>query len=357
MTMKRTDLLTKLERVSPALAPNDLIPVMTRYWFTGHTLVASSGQVTIVTPLATDFVGSLPKHVVALLSASRAADLTITQDNSTLLIQAARARFKLDLNPQDEFEPFLSVLPPAHETLSTDKEALKLLREALQSCMRAVSGDTARPEHLGVTVAPLGDGIGLYATSGTTIAHVALPTLDFVDYCSEQVILPKLFCDQACRFLRTAESAALTIANDHAHLTTDSVSLVSQLIESERPLDFESVISRYWPEGGFDAFIEIPNTFRLTVERAAIIADTKISRTPTTVKVKDGRASLRSASDRGEVQELVRFDNHPNLQTNINSKLIKEGLEGANAMLITEQCTLLANREHGHVYMVAAMTD
>jgi hypothetical protein len=60
-------LIRALETVEPALAINQLIPLLTHYWFTGKSLIGYNGSIALQVPFQTDFRGAVPGKVLELL--------------------------------------------------------------------------------------------------------------------------------------------------------------------------------------------------------------------------------------------------------------------------------------------------
>ena len=80
--MLRTELVEKLERVAPALSGNNLVPVLSHFWFRDNALLCYNDQIAIATKLISNFEGAVSDTLTSLLSASRAKDVEFFTDEA-----------------------------------------------------------------------------------------------------------------------------------------------------------------------------------------------------------------------------------------------------------------------------------
>src|SRR5688572_14425066 len=100
--MKRNELIALLNAVKPALSNNDLIPVLSMFWFTGSEILAYNDQISIQVPFKSNFVGALPgATLLAMLNSSLAEEVDLTQKGQTASLAAGKTKLKLACLPPD----------------------------------------------------------------------------------------------------------------------------------------------------------------------------------------------------------------------------------------------------------------
>lgn len=343
--MDRIELLEKLNKVSPGLSGNDLIPMLSHFWFTGTRVMTFNDQIAISTTCKTDFTGAVPGNTLLnLLKASKARDVEMLLEGDNLQIKAASSRFRLGTIPLDNT---LFEMPEAPKVNGPFHGTPQFL-EALDACMRSVSLDTSVPDQLGVTLVPDGGTLLMYATNGHTISHCRIKLKDKATF-TKRVILSTPFCQQVLKL--GGPGSILAIHDDHALLITKGTMLFGRLVESEKPLDFAKVTTHHFPPELKKRLITIPSKLRLILERACIITEAKIDHTKTTITVRDGKMRFVSRSDRGEVVDTMLVTDHPEVSIMVDPKPLKAGFGFFDTMLVTEKCIIMCKGDM--VYLVA----
>src|ERR1700757_1851266 len=98
LNMLRKEILDKVQTVSPALANNDLVPVLSHLWFTGTSLMAYNDQIAISVPCKTDFKVAVPGATfISLLKNTIAKEIELSVANDEMQIKAASSRLKLPI--------------------------------------------------------------------------------------------------------------------------------------------------------------------------------------------------------------------------------------------------------------------
>lgn len=346
--MNRIELLDKLLVISPALASNDMITIMTHFWFNGTHVMAYNDQIAIQVPCKTDFTGAVPGNVLLdLLKASRAKDVELTVVDDNLSIKAASSRFKLGLLPPEQF--IFDMPKPSKNSLPVNT---KLFLDRIENCMRSVSGDTSVPDQLGITLLDDQESISLFATNGSTVSTSYIKTTGKVPF-EDRVILSTVFCQQMLRLAKDHSKALqLEVQDDFSLLTYGTTALFGRLIESEKPLNFEDIMKRHFTEADKKQLISIPTKLKLILDRAVIITDAKVDQTKTVVTVRDGRMRFSSKSDRGEVFDSMQIeDQQPEVSIKVDPRLLKNGYGFFDHMLVTETCVVMVKEDM--TYLVA----
>jgi len=352
--MNRKDLVDKLEQVAPALSGNDLIPILTHFWFTGEHVLAYNDQIAISAPCKVDFEGAVPgMTLLNLLKASRAKDVEFVvgkDDKNELTIKAASSRFKLGLLPYRDFEEVFVMPKPGKdpEALST-----KSFLSCIDCCMRSVSIDTSVPDQLGITLIPDGKDLLFYSTDDRTLSHARLAVKGGTSL-KQRVILSSHFCRQVLNLVNDAKPLHLEIHKDHALLMgAGGTLLFGKLVHSEKPLNFNSILDHNFPEGSENKLVTIPTKLELILERAVIVASASVEPVRTHINVQGGVVRFSTVSARGEVHDTLQIEGkHKDVEIKVDAKLLKNGYGQFDQMLLTSSCFVMVNEDV--LYLVAA---
>jgi DNA polymerase III sliding clamp (beta) subunit (PCNA family) len=349
--ISRIELVEKLDRVAPALSSNNLVPVLSHFWFNNDVLTAYNDQIAISTKLNSGFVGAVPNTLVQLLSASRAKDVDFTYDDAgNLTVKAASAKFKLPYLAAKSFDIFEMPKPNVKNALPVD---MGKFLEAIDSCTRSLKEDTSMPDSLGITLDIAIDYINFYATNDATISYARLKMKETLS--DSRVVLSGNFCRQMLSIAKTGGSSHVEIHSDYSLFVCNNTILFGRLIDVQRPLDFDAVIESSFPQELHKNLVSIPTKLQLMLERAIIITESKTERSKTAITIKDGIAKFVSQSpEKGEVKDSVQLEaQHPDVSVIIDPRLFKQGYDGKfDKMLLTEQCLIMTKGDS--LYLVSA---
>lgn len=358
--MNRTDLVERLERVAPALSNNNLVPVLSHFWFVDNTLLAYNDQIAISTKLNTDFAGAVPgSTLTSLLSASRAkeVDFFVKEDENgkalpegQLLIKAASSKFKLPFLDKKTTEIFTMPKPDANKALPVK---MNEFLEAIESCTRSLKEDTSMPDSLGITLQFDAIAIDLFATNDATISYASVSKTKKEDN-DKRVVLSGNFCRQMLSLAKIEGKKHIEIHDTYSLFQCGDNILFGRLIDVQRPLDFESVIQNTFPKELWKNLVSIPTKMQLILERAVIITESKTERSKTAIVVKDGIARFVSKSnDRGEVRDQVQLeDMQPDVSVSIDPRLFRSGYGFFEKMCLLENCLVMTKGTS--LYLVSA---
>jgi hypothetical protein len=348
--MNRTDLLSRLNIVAPALASNRLIPVLTHFWFYGDKVMAFNDQIAISTPLETPFKGAVPgETLLDLLDASRALDVEFAATDRRLLVKAGRTRFRLGLLPSENFA--FDMPEPAEVTLPCDLNALVA---ALRCCIGSVSNDMTVPDQLGVTLLPDGDRLLLFSTDGLTMtrAHVKL-TGEF----GPRAILSGAFCKLLIKLGDEIDLLQIKTGKQNYSLARAGETVVcGPLVEVDNPVPYQEMFAHHVSEDELQSLYQIPVTLERILQRALIITDTPNDQTSTDIAARDGIVRFYSRSGQGgvTVTDKLLLGSQPDVQIRLRAKYVKMGLDnGFDHMLLSERCLIM--RRGQIFYLVAGM--
>lgn len=343
--MQRKELLSTLQMVAPALASNDIIQSLSHFWFRGKSVMAFNDQISISTPLTTDFIGAVPGNLLLkLLNATGSANVEfITQedkDNSEIIVKAGAAKIRLPvLTPE---EAFIFDIPKPKDGVTFTPSA-KLL-SAFETCMMSVSSDTSVPDQLGITVITDGNKIDLYSTNNVSLNYCPVRVKDNLP--KLRMILPTLFCSQLLALSKNAEKVAITLCPDHVTMEADGTKLFGKFVETANPLDFVSIIKQHAVDPK-KPLIEIPAKLGPTLDRVIIMTESqsKVDQSPVRITVADGKMNFFAKSEKGEVRDMivVKSDQQKDLQIRVDPRPFKKGIEKMSEFLATEDCLILRN--------------
>lgn len=355
--MIRTELLEKLERVAPALSGNNLVPILSHFWFRDDTLLAYNDQIAISTKMATDFQGAIPDTLISLLSVSKAKDvefLTGKADGKALpegqlLVKAASSRLKLpflDVEATSIFE-----MPEADSKAALPVDMSEFL-EAIDSCTRSLKEDTSMPDSLGITLSYKSKGINLYATNDATISYARVATKRELD--DFRVVISGAFCRQMLSLSKGTGTKHFEINEEgYSLFQCGDNKLFGRLVDVQRPLDFDGVISSQFPKAAQKGLVPVPSKLELILDRAIIITESKADRPRTEITLNEGIAKFFSQSEKGEVRDSMQVgENHPDVSLAIDPRLFKNGYGYFTDFLLTENCLIMS--KGSSLYLVSA---
>ncbi len=343
--MQRKELLATLQTVAPALASNDIIQSLSHFWFRGKSVMAFNDQISISTPLATDFVGAVPGSLILKLLNATGSEkiefLTVDdKDNSEIILKAGAAKIRLPV--MTGAEAFIFDFPKSKDGVTitpTDK-----LISAFETCMMSVSSDTSVPDQLGITVITDGNKIDLYSTNNVSLNYCPIRVKDTLP--KLRMILPTLFCSQFLALAKNSEKVTLTLCPDHVVMDADGTKLFGKFVETPNPLDFVSIIKQHTVDPK-KQLIEIPAKLGPTLDRIIIMTESqsKVDQSPVRITVADGKMSFFAKSEKGEVKDyvVVKGDLQKDLQIRVDPRPFKKGVEKMREFLATDDCLILRN--------------
>jgi DNA polymerase III sliding clamp (beta) subunit (PCNA family) len=349
-------LINRLQQVEPALAINQLIPLLTHYWFTGTHLMAYNDQIGMQVPMKTEFRGAVPGKFLDLLkvpSTSKQDKIELTGSTNELVVKhGRRTNFRLAmLEPNFVFE---MPKPVRREPLSED--SMKKLIDALSNCLISVGRDTSTIEQLGITLEPTDNNVTLYATDGATISRSKLDpgTMQL----EARAIVPAKFCEQMIALYRadkTQTDFEVGIAGQtrYALFRAGKTHLYGRLLESRNPLNFEGTVAYHLPKGHSSKLVEVPPALHAALERACIVCDAQ--RRLTHIILDNGKMVLKSKSDTEEVTDELPYPHNGagRLEVKLEPKLLKKA-EDYEKMMVHGPCVIMAKGQS--VYLVSCST-
>lgn len=339
--MKRTELLAKLEAVQPALSNNNLIPIMTHYWFTGDRLMAYNDSIAISVPFKTDFACAVPGlTLLNLVKASGASDaeLVYEKDEVTLKMASTRAHLVTMEKALFNFE-----MPDLADATFSKVDNARFFK-AIDACLRSVSIDTSVPDQLGVTIIGAGKELLFFATNNDSLSHAFMPLPSETKF--KRAILGAPFCREMLSIADKKKGVTLEVHPAESYSLfegTDGTVLWGKLVEAEKPLDMEKTFDEMFPRDSEKKLVAIPTKMEMILDRACIVAASNVTPVLMEIVVSNGEAKFVTASQKTELFDSVTLEKgQPNVKLRVDPKLVKNGYGSFTKMLMTERAFIMA---------------
>lgn len=345
--LSRQSLIENMATVEAALADNDLVPVMSHFWFTGRDLLAYNETIGISVPCETGFRGAVPHQLLDLLKSSKAKECEFVEDGASLLVKAGSSKFKIATLPPEDFLWEMERLPKN----LPEVDGAGFVR-ALGSVMRSAGKDKGRPIYQGVTVIQDKDDLLLYSTDRDTISYA---------WCKGKIdtklaILPLAFCKAVLTRCEKAQDLELEINNKFALLRCEDTSIYGLLVDDEGDGgDFVGLVDGMLGEVRKDEWVEIPEKLDAMLDRAVIIMRGSKGKTRTKASVRDGKLRFFTEGDRGEVEDFTLMEKHPDCEATIDPARVREGLD-YEQMAITANAVIFKTPGLGS-YLISGTDD
>ena len=331
--MLRTELVAKLDTLSPALLPNAIVPAMAQVWFRGERAMTYNDTIAISVPLETPFQGAVPgTTLIKVLKTSLAKQVELTATGPALELKAARTRLKLALTDPDS--AFIFTMPKVEKYVGLDFDLGRAFVQALDHLMLSVGDDPLQADQCGVTLIQEGENLLLYSTNRSTISCAEIPKLRFLPK-ETRVILPTAFCQQLVSF-KESLTLGLHIGTDHACFYAGKVEVWGRLLESKKPLDFVAVTKASLPEDL--TMVPVPHNLGRIVDRILAVSDDKGA--AMTMTVENERCSFELSSSRGEIFDSVALPGHPDISARLRPLWVRPVCD-FSTMALTERCLVM----------------
>ncbi len=359
--MKREELLAALSAVDPALAANDLIPVLTHYWFTGRDIMAYNDMIAISVPHKTNLTGAIRGSLLGgILSKSKGQEVEFEQEGSNVIVKSGKSKLTAPLLATDAF---LFKFPKLKsETLVLKKKQVGEFAAGMEICLQALSRRVSEPQRLGVTLVAGKNKLSMYATDSITLSAATITAKGH--QLEGHVTIGKPFCEAAVKFLnkKGVEHVTIEITDEHILMhvgnTDECIKLYGRLVDDPNPPVFKDVVAKYLPEGSDESMVAIPKSLNDAFDRAHLVVAKALEPT-TTLKVSNtkGETRLRIAakSEHGSIDEQVKLDEHDDVTLSVDLSRLRDcDLSKFDRILFDEACIVLG-RGSDMLHLVASI--
>lgn len=260
--MNRQKLLGALKVCRPALASNDLIPVLSHFCFDGGVVFAYNDITCISAELADcDLECAVPGEILyKVLDSFSSKEVTLELGKKELVVRDKGKRSKVTL-------PFITrhsylYSGPDDSDIREEYDVNEHFIEPLDYCLGSVPDNPLLPYQMGITLTNTGS---MYASDGNTISYGDMPF-----EISESVLLPTMFCKQLISYF--SEGTILGLGKGFALARFENgTEVFTKLPFDAQPERFQRVIEKHIPSGDEIPYVEIPKTLEPCLERCMAI--------------------------------------------------------------------------------------
>jgi DNA polymerase III sliding clamp (beta) subunit (PCNA family) len=329
--MNRSNLVTTLELIQPALSDTDPVPMFQCFTFTGKHALAYNDRLCMITPCETQEAFAINgKILLGLLKNSHSDDVDFTKtDKNDITIKAGKSRFKLPYFPEEDF---LFKEPDGKAVFDLTLDAT-----AFDACMITASRDLAQEALLGVTLKPGPDKtMAFYSCDGDAVTRYTLEAKAK----DVSVRLPNEFCESFIRTFKELETeyASIKIIGDEwvrAEFNKNVV-IYGRLLKLENPLDHEALIAKTLK--GKPVFKPVPKALDDALSRARVVADPESAKTA--LEVTDGKLLLHTETHMGIINDSMVWREHAEVQADVSAALVQRAIGLCDEMGVLERCTI-----------------
>jgi DNA polymerase-3 subunit beta len=273
--IKRDELLNAVQNVIGAIERRQTLPILGNILFRASNgtlfITATDLEIQMICRVEVDDVVDFQTTIPArkLLDICKAlpdaSDITMTVEESKVLIVSGRSRFTLATLPAKDF-PGLDDIDAQHE-FSLPQNALKSL---IDKTAFAMAQQDVRYYLNGILVELSAGLIKLVATDGHRLA-LSEYKVDLELDVDKQIIIPRKGVMELARLLDTSDSPVkLTLSQNHIKVETSKLSFTSKLIDGKFP-DYNRVI----PVDGNKLMTVSRESLKQTMSRISILSNEK----------------------------------------------------------------------------------
>lgn len=355
--MERSKVVDVLKKVEPGLAVKDLIPVFSCFCFSQGTVLAYNDVVALEHPLDSPIRGAVRgKVILDWLAASRAKDLKVEQEDSTVTIRAGRAKLDIPALPEADF---LFKWPKQKGFSEIDLDSAFL--EGLRKAMISMGTDPTHPWRLGVTVAFWGEGkkcgVLFYSSDNKSATRVNVPLKE--DGPSDLVvILPPRLCELLVTLGRTDSPRKLLVTSKWVECQFKSgLRLFSKTMSNADVSTFETIFGGAKGKAK-SRLISLPKGLDRCLERAQVVlpfAAEPFSR----VVIDGGKLVISTRSSAGDVRDALNIEDHEDCDVMLSPELVRRALPHAEKFcaLPTDSCLMFTSKGYEHLVTLVEGTS
>jgi DNA polymerase III sliding clamp (beta) subunit (PCNA family) len=341
-------LLTALKTAEAALSSRPEPAALRCFWFTGTTVRATDGFIGIEVPLETDFKGGVPgKVLLGFIASMNRKMVKVVPKDKTLVFSAGRSRIVLPLNTDDVDGVWQFDGEEEHQGqfLITDD-----WKAALRFCSLCVTNNTTDDERRGLTFAPEGKSLNVYATDSASMAWAQMDMPDGWE--AERVPLPGEFIHQVLQHTGDTDVDTFHLYESTARaVLAGGVEVHTLFLNVASPTNFQNAIKRY--SHNMEP-IRIPATFGPALERAALLKDDKDGVVATLKFGEEKEFRVEASSSFGNLKERVPHEGeHSQIIFKVDPEMVLRALNGRETMIAGTRCLTLVGPDN-FTYMVAA---
>lgn len=346
--MKRSELQTVLDKVSPALSTKGLVPAFACICFTGKVVQTYNDVIALQTKFGSDYVGGvIGKLLQTFVKTAATEEIDFLPDGESLLLKSGRS--KLSVTPLSESE-FVFKMPSIKK--GNKIKCPESLVSAIQRVCLSLGRDPGFPTTMGVTIIPKEKGVYLCSAEGSSaITRVFLKDKDFSEALPGTILLPPQLCDFFLKIASKDSPSNMYLAEDWVIFTFESkLKLFSRLGEEVDPELFEGAVKQHYMPNK-KAFVSLPPGTEGALDRALAVLDAAPEKIGT-VAVKKSRLRIGATTSAGSLIDVLKLPGHENVSIRLDLTRFKAALQFADSICITEDSVLLKQGTLVHIIAV-----
>lgn len=273
--IKRDELLNSLQNVIGAVERRQTLPILGNILFRASEgvlfVTATDLEIEMICMVTTESIPDFQTTIPArkLLDICKAlpdnSDITMTVEETKVLLVSGRSRFTLSTLPAKDF-PGLDDIDAQHE-FTIPQNSLKSL---IDKTSFAMAQQDVRYYLNGILVELSTGLIKLVATDGHRLA-LSEYKVDIELEVDKQIIIPRKGVMELAKLLGTSDSPVkLTLSQNHIKVETDKLSFTSKLIDGKFP-DYNRVI----PVDGNKLMTVSRDSLKRSMSRISILSNEK----------------------------------------------------------------------------------
>lgn len=331
--MNRSELVTTLELLKPALAKHDTIPIFQCFTFQEGRVTAYNDILAVSGPTeCEDDFGVQGNIFLGMLSANTSEEVDLTLGKSELVIKCGKSTSKLPFRGVDEF----IFEAPDGKQFDEELQITQTVIDGLKLCRETVSTDETQAALHGITIV----GDCLYSCNGDAVTRVSLP----VSIGKSSAFIPTPVCDAILRIWEHLEvtSATLFFSEQWICAEFSDWDVYGRLPEIKEPLNYPELVKRGL-QGKKGDSNPVPEGFDTALSRARVLADLETSKT--SISVSKGKITLYTETQNGEVEDLLAFKGHADIEVNVSASHIQGALKHCDHVMFLEHCTMFEKED------------
>jgi len=356
ITVDRAELLRTLTLAKPALAQQDLVPILTHFRMGDGEVTAYNDTHAIAAP-ATGFDLSccLPgDFLVRTLGNLTGAQVMVGHHPSekALVLQSGRSKIKVPVLPAEE-HPLSWPSTRRCPSLVITKDVL----QGLQACLPGVGNNPNFPAQRGVTLDTSADGMLVcYSTDNATMSSYQTD-LEFTLPAEASVILPTFLAQQLVVLGKAFPDEEITLYLADGVLVVKigaKVRVMSRQLVDADPIDFGAIIAKQKGDRSTTAAAEIPAGWEGALSRALLVLEGQADKVLEIAHCPAGML-LSARSPMGEVVDDLEFagklpDKAP---LSVDPALLVRGSKSCAHIAFSNKATFLTSQDGKFLQMIA----
>lgn len=358
MTIDRAELLRTLTLARPALAQQDLVPILTHFRVGDGEVTAYNDTHAIAAAVTGfDFACCLPGDLLVRSLSGLAGQQVAVSEHPTekaLVIKAGRSQIKVPTLPGED-HPFSWPSTRRAHSLTVTKDLLN----GLAACLPGVGNNPNFPAQRGITLdAGAGGELVCYSTDNATMSSYTTD-LTFSMPADAAVILPTFMAQQMVALGKAFPDETMTLFLTDGALVVKigaKARIMSRQLVDVDPLDFGALIRKHRGDRSCTQPAPIPAGWESALARTLLVLE-GVPDKVVEITAGSGELVLTARSPVGEVVEGLVYEGKlpPKSPLAVDPVLLVRGAKQAHNLFFSNQATFLTD-DTGHFFQMIAHT-